>query len=187
VGPLTGYFDVEAKDILQELEELQKVLTHLRYEGKVSLGKNLKSARQLMARLVTHLGRHRQLQERVVFPYLAAHIPRHESVIQFLRSDHADIRKSKERLQAVIRNLLKNPESCLEHVKIQELGVYLICLVRHHIELEKKSIHRALDEELRPVERRKVETRVRQWLCLHKNRNNKRLNKTTTMKGAVYA
>ncbi|MBI3307280.1 MAG: hemerythrin domain-containing protein [Candidatus Omnitrophica bacterium] len=158
-----GFFDVEEKEILQEVENMHKTLVHLHYEGKVSRGKNLKAARQIITRLVADLGRHRRLQEEVIFPYLLTHIPKHESVIQFLRSDHSDIKKNKERLLLSLQKLLRKPDAVPEYEKIHGLGIYLICLIRHHVELEKNSIHQAINKELRPVEKREVEQRVRKW------------------------
>jgi hypothetical protein len=107
MGAITSFLDHEEKGILKEVDVFQKSLTHLKYEGKVSRGKNVKAADRVAASLADTLRKHRQLQEGVIFPYLLVHIPKHESLIQFLRADHQDIRKNKKMLRLSLKKLLK--------------------------------------------------------------------------------
>ncbi len=166
------FFDQEENEILRQVEDFHKILTHLKYEGKVSRGKNVKAANRAMSRLVGTFKKHRRLQEEIIFPFLQVHIPKHEAVIRFLRSDHEDIKKNKDRLRLSLQKLSK--QSVTENGKIQELGVYLICLLRHHLELEKENIHKAIKRELREDEKKEIGVRIKKWLTI--NRSGKSLD-----------
>ncbi len=165
---LLGFFEKEEQGILDQIENLERVLVHLRYEGKVHRGKNIKHAQKTMEELYQRFKRHYHFQEEVIFPYLLVHIPKHESVIQFLRSDHETIRKSKEQLYRLFQKLSEKKPDGLES-KILELGTYLIYLVRHHIELERSSVHKAVEHELKSEEQKDVAKRAKDWLSRQKD------------------
>lgn len=164
----TAYFDGEEKEILEEVESFHKVLTHLQFEGKMKRGQNLKAAKQSLGSLMKTLKMHRLLQEKIIFPFLLRHIPKHESVISFLHSDHEDILKNKEELWRSLSDFSTNHN--FQQTKVQQLGIYLVCLLRHHMELEKKSIHKAINKELRTEEKREVGEKIEKWLDkFHRN------------------
>ena len=159
---ILSIFDSEEEKLLRQTDRLEEAMNHLRYEGKVFRGKNLKAANLIVEGIEARLKRHQTLQEKIVFPFLQAHIPKRETMIRFLFSDHKDIEKSNERLRLSLRKLSKNQSS--EDVKAQQLGTYLICLLRHHVELEKESIHKVIKTELRKDEKREVENKIAKWL-----------------------
>ncbi|MBI3313557.1 MAG: hemerythrin domain-containing protein [Candidatus Omnitrophica bacterium] len=163
---VTSFFDGEEKEMLRQVEGLHKTLTYLKYEGKAIRGKNLKAAQTSLQALVKNLQRHRALQEKIIFPFLLIHIPKHEAVIRFLRSDHQDIKRNKKRLGLLLGKLSKRPAEV--NGELHDLGVYLICLLRHHLELEKENIHRAIKKELRKDEKREVGEKIAKWLKSHK-------------------
>lgn len=163
MNEILGFFEKTEQGILVQIENLEKVLVHLRYEGKVHRGKNIKNAKQTMEALSKTLKKHRNFQEEIIFPYLLVHIPKHESVIQFLRLDHQTIRKSKVRLYRLLERLSEQKPDGLES-KILGLGIYLIYLVRHHIELERSSIHKAVKHELKLDEQMDVAKKAKDWL-----------------------
>ena len=73
---LTRFFDCEEMVIMTKAEELYTILTHLRYEGKISQGRNGKSAIEAVGSLRGMIQKHRNLQEKVIFPFLITHIPK---------------------------------------------------------------------------------------------------------------
>lgn len=166
MNKVLAFFEEEEKEILRLADHFDKVLIHLRFEGKVHRGKNISAANQAISGLVQMLRRHRNFQEEIIFPYLLIHIPKHESVIQFLRSDHQTIRQSKKKL-CLLLSKLSETTTYAHDSKIQELGIYLIYLIRHHIELERTSIHKAIENELNADEKKEVGKKVRNWLARH--------------------
>lgn len=162
MNKISAFFEKEEKEILCQLEYFSEVLLHLRYEGKVQRGKNVKAANKAIAKLIKILRKHRSFQEKVIFSYLLVHIPKHESIIQFLCSDHEIIQKNKKKLYCLLKKLSEKESYTLDD-KIQELGVSLIYLVRHHIELERNSIHKTLKNELNEDEKKDVAKMTRNW------------------------
>lgn len=161
---MSDFFVYGEREILDQAEEFHEILTHLRYEGKASQGKNVKAAIKAVRGLDKIIRKHRGLQEKILFPFLASHIPKHESVIHFLRADHQAIQKSRQKLVLSLRRLSKKIGSRLEEGRIQETGVYLICLLRHHMSLENKCIHKAVQTELRKDEKSEVKGKMNRWL-----------------------
>jgi len=163
---LTRFFDCEEKVIMTKAEELFKILTHLRYEGKISQGRNVKSAIAALGSLRGMIQKHRNLQEKVIFPFLVTHIPKHETVIQFLRADHEEMHKSRLKLETALRRLTaKKIGVGLQDKSSQDVGIYFICLLRHHMDLENKCVHQAIRSELRKDEQLEVKSRVDHWLA----------------------
>ena len=163
----SDFFNCEEKEILDKTDEFHQVLTHLRYEGKVSSGKNVKASLKAVRELGKIIQRHRNLQEKIIFPFLETHIPRQESVIHFLRTDHRDIQKSLLELEMSLRRFLKNSHEGVQNGILQEMGVYFISFLRHHIGFENKGIHQAMRKELRKDEKLEVKRKINLWLAHH--------------------
>lgn len=160
---LVRLFESEEKEILCRVERFHETLKHLRYEGKVSHGKNAKKALREIKELELIMHRHRKIQEKVIFPFLAVRLPKHESVIHFLLAEHGDMDRSAKKLHSLFQNLLKKPEQ-MKRNESWETGIYFVCLLRHHLGLENKSIHKAIHKEFRQAERRAMEKKIKIWL-----------------------
>ncbi len=164
MDPVSGFFEKEAAKIINEAARLHKVLVHLRYEGKPTRGKNLKAAKSSILSFSKILKGHRELQEKVVFPYLRVHIPKHDPAIRFFCADHRAIRRDKEKLRSLIGRASKKLLEAGKFRGIQKKGAYLAGLVRHHLELERKSVLKAIRNELRPEEKKEIFGKVTFWL-----------------------
>lgn len=166
-------FECDGKEILRYVEHFHKTLTHLRYEGKVSLGKNIKALRGTTKVLNALVKRHRYLQEKILFPFLERHIPKYETRIHFLRSDHQEIRKHSQRFTHFIQSLSKKAakDRPIDNGTIHESGVYFVCLLRHHIQLEEQAIHKVLKKDLKRHERGEIAKKMQNWITA---RNGKR-------------
>ncbi len=91
------FIDREEKEILRQADNFQKALTHLRYEGKVCLGKNAKAANRAIQKLGQSADRHDRFQSGVIFPFLEKHFPRHVPAVHLLQAEHDDILKNKKK------------------------------------------------------------------------------------------
>ncbi len=138
-------------------------MTHLRYEGKITRFKNLKEVRDSTGALDVILKRHRKIQEKVIFPYLSAHIPRHEGAIHFLRSEHDDIDRNKVKLRKEIREFPKG-DPFLNSGKVYESGIFFVSLLRHHLSFELRNIRLLIRKGLRPDEKQEISDRMNRWL-----------------------
>jgi len=166
---LSTFFKKEEKSVLHQVDALNHSLTLLRYEGKLSRAQNVKIATREISLLTKTLKEHRSLQEKVIFPFLLRHIPKKEPVIGFLRSDHRMIREYKIKLKALLVKISKNANAVIEAGKIQETGIYLVSLLRHHIEMEKENIEKTIRAELDKDEKKDFERQINRWLKQHNN------------------
>src|SRR3989338_4066747 len=87
-------FEVSHVEILKKSQQLEDVLTRLRYEGRMSFGRNVKELGALLHFLNEDLKNHVTQEERVLFPYVESHIPKLEPVINLLRSEHQEFKKN---------------------------------------------------------------------------------------------
>ena len=144
---------------LQGAERLQQILRNLRYEGKASLGRNLKEMRKVQSFFNEELDHHVRFEEETVFPFLKSHLPRLEPVIWLLRAEHQDFRLNLETFKARLEEFVRTKNeparpALLE--KIQETGTYLIYLLRNHIRAESEYLYQTAERELRSEEKNRL-------------------------------
>lgn len=148
---------------LDLIEQLDTALIGLQFEGKTSVGRHLKQVHSVLDFFLERFAKHTELEEQIIFPYLASHIPKLDSVLPLLCSQHEEFRKSIEDLQVLI-DLFSNRTSALDQaktvLKIREIGTYLIYLLRHHIEVEHQSIYKLIETELRPDEKKELQKKL---------------------------
>lgn len=166
------FFEKEEKKILHETEELHRVLTDLRYEGKAFRRKNLRRARAVATRMEHSQKRHRDLEEEILFPFLEINIPKYEGQIHFLRADHKEIKSNVSRLKKMLLQLGEKTgrNDPINTSKIHENGFYLICLLRHHAQLEKQGVHAAMATDLNGDEKKQIQKRIKIWSDGHDGR-----------------
>ena len=144
---------------LERAERLQEILRNLRYEGKASLGRNLREAEEVRGFFNEELNHYVRFEEEVVFPFLKTHLPRLEPMIWFLQAEHQDFRLNLETFKTRLEELAgsKNEMARLRVLeKIQETGTYLIYLLRNHVRAENEYLYRVADRELRSEEKNRL-------------------------------
>ncbi|MBI4549516.1 MAG: hemerythrin domain-containing protein [Candidatus Omnitrophica bacterium] len=156
--------EAEHEESFRETEKLSDVLTNIRYEGKLSLGKNLKEANRLRLFFNRVMRHHARLEETVIFPFLEKHVPKMESVIRLLRSEHADFEKTLIEFNASLRAVDRENDAgkrLLSLEKMQETGTYLIYLLRHHLYNENVSVYKTISRDLNPEEKKILVRKIR--------------------------
>ena len=143
---------------IRELNEFYEILRDLRYEGKMSAGKNLLRARQMTRHFRDELTDHMAQEERVLFPFLRKYIPRLEPMVYLLSSEHKDLRRTLADLKRSFSAVRKTPAAKVGHLAdhIYEQGMYLVCLLRSHMSVESRTLYQAADHELRSPERTRL-------------------------------
>ena len=151
------------EETLQKTNRLQEVLTHLRYEGKASLGKNLKETDRLLEFFDKDLVEHVRLEEEIIFPYLASHIPKLGLLISLLRSEHTDFKRNLGEFKFWLGEMRKkkNGPSLGKMIeKVKEAGIYLAYLLQSHVQEEGKILYDIASRELSSEERRDLVRKV---------------------------
>ncbi len=151
---------------MEEAEKLQHALTHLRYEGKLQRGKNLKAIKSIISWLDQELKKHQRYQEKILFPFLEMHVPKYEPTIHFLQSDHAEIRENTQKVKESLKQIGRSDRYPVNG-NLREAGIYLVCLLRHHIQLEKTGIQKALKKDLNEEERTEIKIKIQKWFDHH--------------------
>ena len=139
----------------EKTDELREILTRLCHEGRVSLGKNLKEAREVLKFFKKELVDHVEKEEEAVFPFLETHLPKLQSAISLLRSEHEDFRRNLRRFQNWLAELSRKRKGTgygkiVE--KAKESGTYLTYLLQNHLQIE-DVVFRIADRELRREEK----------------------------------
>ena len=152
-------------DALENADRLHDLVTNLRYEGKFSVGKRLREVRKIIEFFNRELLKHVELEEEVIFPFLEAHIPKLESIINLLHAEHEDFKLNLENFQFQLLALLKaknDAERAKVIEKVREKGTYLTYLLRSHIHEENASVYQAIEQQLRQNEKKELERKIQQ-------------------------
>jgi len=78
---LLEHFGEGHREVLIQTDALTQALTNLHYEGKLSLGKNLKQMKKILRFFNGPLKKHMQIEEKIVYPFFETHVPKFESAI----------------------------------------------------------------------------------------------------------
>lgn len=151
----------------RQTNRLYDLAINLRYEGKLSLGKNLKEIGRIVEFFQRELKGHVRLEEDVIFPFLETHVPKLESVVRLLHSEHEDFQAHVENIELQLQAFSKEKNDIQRSKiieKMRESGIYLVYLLRNHIQEERHSIYKAIDEELRREEKKDLELQIRQYV-----------------------
>ena len=144
-------FKQEKNTVLEKLTLLYESIQNLQYEGKVSFQKDIKDIEEIVRGLKKILFAHMSLDEGVIFPFARRHIPRLDPMISFLNAERNEFRNQLETFEFLVGKLTEE-ESALEHEKIfgqlREKGVYVVCIMRNHIQAESEGVYKVLDQEL---------------------------------------
>lgn len=168
--PIAELLEDDHETTLKKTDELQEILTNLRYEGRASFGRNLKETGKVLDFFKLELVEHVNLEEKVLFPFLRRHFPKLESAVGMMEAEHGSFRKS---LRGFEQNLHKLSRHRTDGQRtrvvesLRETGTYLIYLLRHHLEVESRTLYRVLDRELRQEERKLLSEKLKQGHARH--------------------
>ncbi len=159
--------DEEKASVLSKLEQLEKALLGLQYEGKVSSSNHIKKIEEIVCFLRKKYQEHTKLDEKIIFPFLSKHVPRLYPTLQFLKMESQDFQGIFEIFDKVLsefkgKNKILLRNSIIEQVR--DKGIYLVCLIKNHIHLEEKSVYRAIFQELHQEERNLLQEEIKLFL-----------------------
>ena len=158
------HFDKEKRLVLRKLDFLQESIQNLQYEGKASFQKNMRNIGQTVDYLKALFLRHMDLDDEVIFPFARAHVPRLEVMITFLNAERHELRSQLETFEVLFHHLTADTP-WEEHERItgqlKEKGVYVVCVMRNHIQTESEGIYNVLDRELHGCEKKQLVRLIR--------------------------
>ena len=152
---LLEHFGEGHRDVLIQTDALMQVLTNLNYEGKPSLGKNLKQMNKILHYFNGPFKKHMQIEEEIVYPFFERHVPKFESVMTLLQSEHKDIRRRLGQISALLRKLSVHCENtkCEKlKEKIDSEGTYFVYLLQNHIRTESETVFKTIVRHLNQAE-----------------------------------
>lgn len=145
---------------LECAEQLCKVVTNLRYEGRAMLGRNLSQAREIGAFFNSELRDHIELEEKILFPFLETNLPKLETLISLLRTEHEDFKANLQAFELALLDLAHERRAASQPgilEKVRESALYLIYLLRNHVHMEQIGIYSVMKQSLKPQEIEKLE------------------------------
>ena len=153
--------EVQSQDeeFLVKTEELERAWSYLVFEGKSSWVRNLKRLDGIRAYLSTDFIAHMKIEEEIIFPFINAHVPRMKYPILALCSDHDDFRRDIDIFGRQLEKLkaTKTSQQRSEIVRLlHDTVIYLIHLLRHHVQIEKEGVFRVVNEELTASEKKEL-------------------------------
>ncbi|MBI1978361.1 MAG: hemerythrin domain-containing protein [Candidatus Omnitrophica bacterium] len=154
-------------DVSHEVERLEEAVHNLQFEGKASLGRNLKQIRATLHFFSSSLAKHIELEEKVLFPFLGSHIPKLEPVIHLLIAEHEDFKRNYEDLGLFLDSLSDQTSETDRGKmikKIQETGTYVVYLLKNHLRVEDRGVYGVAEEELRGEEKKELEGAIVKFL-----------------------
>lgn len=152
---LRSFFKKSDGVAFRRLDRFYEVLRNLRYEGKQNFKKNVDELRVMLGLFQKQMLAHRCLEEKILFPYLGARIPRLEPLIGLLISEHKEFNITLKELKVSLTNLrINGQDSSRAADRIGKKGIYFICLSRNHLQAERQGLYKAADRQLRPGQKR---------------------------------
>ncbi len=158
-GELEKMKDIH-EELFEKVDRLNHALINLRYEGKANAGKNLKEAWEILCFFEKEVCVHVEAEEKFLFPFLEAHVPRLSPLSNLFQAEHEDFRKNLKRFRLALEDLYaeKGNHGRSESIdKVKEVGTYLIYLLRQHLPAEEESVYKAVYRELHEEEREELE------------------------------
>lgn len=146
----------EHAEIFHQVNRFEKSLTYFHYEGKASVGKNLRQIKVLSAFFRRELFRHFIMEERALFPFLERYVPRLEPALCLFRAEHKDFRNQLKYFGGLFRKLKKKAGERSRAKLMEEIrgkGFYMVYFLRSHLQGEDSIVYCALKRDLRPAER----------------------------------
>jgi hemerythrin-like domain-containing protein len=142
--------------VVDRIARLNRALESLRFEGKAMFGKNARTLKRYFREFTAELSRDMELEERLLFPYLEAHVPKLKLMLHILEEEHESLRSSLGSFETLLRELMRRREGRggpAVAERLRRKGVYLNYFLHNHIGAENDSVYRIMMNELAPREK----------------------------------
>jgi hemerythrin-like domain-containing protein len=157
----------EDAEMLRKAKELDMTLNSLRHEGKYAWGQNLKKLSRILKYFDSDVARHMRVEEKVLFPFLRKHVPKLEFTLYLLKAEHADFEEKIKFLKKLIVRLKRKLSGHECRNTLNEAcatGVYVIYLLRNHVEVESRNVTEMARDCLKRDENKMLGERLSNYL-----------------------
>ena len=82
----------------------------------------------------------------MVFPFVGKHIPKLEAMISFFNGEHAEFLNVFKKFQKIFSDARAEETDEKQNsliAKLRDQGIYLVCLMRNHLQSENEGIYKA--------------------------------------------
>ncbi|MCB9799619.1 MAG: hemerythrin domain-containing protein [Candidatus Omnitrophica bacterium] len=144
---LIRIFNNKHRETLVRVECFEDALRSLKYEGKVSRGKNIANVKTLIGYFGTHLKRHMRAEERILYPFFDIHVPKYDSVIALFRLEHREINRNMRKMVQWIKLYDEWSQKGLFSEWLKSFYVEGMCFVhltRHHLVSESATLFKSV-------------------------------------------
>jgi len=159
IVPISPLLEKSHAGIVQNMGDLNRALTALRFEGKTSFGKNLRRSRSALSAVLTGLAEEMKFEEDILFPYLGSHLPKLQFMTDLLTMEHEDLRRSLDALSGLFDKLnrQKSVAGWIETVEeMRKRAGYLNYFLHNHTWAENQAVYKVLDKELKTEEKKAI-------------------------------
>ncbi len=147
----------EKSIVLARLDFLHESIQNLHYEGKMSLQKNVRNIEESIKCLKEILSNHIKRDDEIIFPFAVKHIPILDPMINFLKAERSEFETQLKTFEKLFQKFITDRNTSLNYAppeKLREKGVYVVCIVRNHMQTEDEGIYKVLDQQLHLPEKR---------------------------------
>ncbi len=141
----------EHEDVLQKLDALEEVISHL--DKKETISANLE---ELASFFKTDFWMHFTKEEEALFPEIEKFIPRDGGPTGMMLMEHEDLRNTNAEIQPAIGVYLRDSDDLKVRRTIQEWGTHFIVALRNHIAKENDILFMMADMHLDQAQMDKV-------------------------------
>ena len=152
-------FEEEKNLVLEKLDLLYESIQNLHYEGKMSLPKNTRIINETVQHLKPILTNHMNLDDQVIFPFASKHIPILDPMINFLKAERNEFTAQLKSFEILFQEFIQRNSVAANYMlleKLREKGIYVVCIVRNHMQAEIEVVYKALDQKLKLVEKKEL-------------------------------
>lgn len=153
---MAEFLETDHTEILEKIDQLKGAMVNLRFEGKVSYGKNLKVVEELLTILDSKFLKRLQLMEGILYPFIESHIPKLDPVLRLLKAENKELKVNLEVMiflldQIKAEKIDMNQAKFIEQLK--DKVTYLMYLLHNHFEVEAASVYKVIKEDLHEDEK----------------------------------
>jgi len=163
---IESFFKKENEAILKKLDAFGMSLVKLRYEGQSAQNENFRELKNLFDGFSEELCGHLSREEEVVFPFCLSHVPRHQQIINLLRSEYMNVRRGVRSLRFLLwifpkRGLAKEKGIVLR--EIWDAGQYLVFLIQDRFRIKQQALYEPICAELKTDECSALKRQMQGW------------------------
>lgn len=162
---IVEFLETDHNEILEKIDRLKEAMINLRFEGKVSYGKNIKCVEDLLTVLNARFLKRLKLVEDILYPFIENHIPKLDPILRILRAENKEFKVNLE-VMVFLLDQIKGEKIELTQAKLieqlKDKVTYLMYLLHNHFEVEVESVYKVIKDDLHENEKNLLLKKINQ-------------------------